>query len=91
MPISAALDDNDSMDFNMLIVDDEPEIADLFRRRFRREVRQGRYVLHFAASCDDARERRADELGAAAFPAKPVDFDRLEQQLIQLIPDPPSG
>jgi CheY-like chemotaxis protein len=29
------------MSFSILIVDDEPDIADLFRQRFRREVRQG--------------------------------------------------
>jgi CheY-like chemotaxis protein len=125
------------MTFSILIVDDEPDIADLFGQRFRREVREGRYVLHFAASGeealrrideiqpelivilsdinmpgmdglellrevkrvrpelpvlmvtaygDDNRRRRADELGAAAFLAKPVDFDRLKRQLLQLIP-----
>ena len=36
------------MSFSILIVDDEPDIADLFRQRFRRETRQGQYVLHFA-------------------------------------------
>ena len=42
------------MSFSILIVDDEPDIADLFRQRFRREVRQGQYVLHFAASGEEA-------------------------------------
>jgi CheY-like chemotaxis protein len=124
------------MSFSILIVDDEPDIADLFRQRFRREVRQGQYVLHFAESGeealrrlaeihpelivilsdinmpgmdglellrevgrlrpelpvlmvsaygDDERRHRADELGAAAFLSKPVDFDRLKQQLVQLM------
>ena len=124
------------MSFSILIVDDEPDIADLFRQRFRREVRQGQYVLHFAVSGeealhrlaeirpelivilsdinmpgmdglellrelrglrpklpvlmvtaygDDERRHRADELGAAAFLTKPVDFDQLKQQLIQLM------
>jgi CheY-like chemotaxis protein len=124
------------MSFSILIVDDESDIADLFRQRFRREVRQGRYVLHFADSGeeavrrlaeirpelivilsdinmpgmdglellrkvkglrpelpvlmvtaygDDERRRRADELGAAAFLTKPVDFDQLKQQLVQLM------
>ena len=124
------------MSFSILIVDDEPDIADLFRQRFRREVRQGQYVLHFADSGeealrrlaeihpelivilsdinmpgmdglellrevrrlrpelpvlmvtaygDDERRRRADELGAAAFLSKPVDFDQLKQQLVQLM------
>ena len=125
------------MSFSILIVDDEPDIADLFRQRFRREVRQGQYVLHFAGSGeealrrlaeihpelivilsdinmpgmdglellgeirrvrpelpvlmvtaygDDDRKRRADELGAAAFLAKPVDFDQLKQHLLRLMP-----
>ena len=124
------------MSFSILIVDDEPDIADLFRQRFRREVRQGQYVLHFADSgeealCrlaeirpelivilsdinmpgmdglellrkvkglrpelpvlmvtaygDDERRHRADELGAAAFLSKPVDFDDLKQQLVELM------
>jgi CheY-like chemotaxis protein len=124
------------MSFSILIVDDEPDIADLFRQRFRREVRQGQYVLHFAGSGEEALERlaairpelivilsdinmpgmdglellrevrrlrpelpvlmvtaygdderrhRADELGAAAFLTKPVDFDQLKQQLVQLM------
>ena len=124
------------MSFSILIVDDEPDIADLFRQRFRREVRQGQYVLHFADSGEEAlcrlaeirpelivilsdinmpgmdglellrkvkglrpelpvlmvtaygdeeRRHRADELGAAAFLTKPVDFDQLKQQLVQLM------
>jgi len=128
------------MSFSILIVDDEPDIADLFRQRFRREVRQGQYVLHFAASGeealrrlaeihpelivilsdinmpgmdglellgeirrvrpqlpvlmvtaygDDDRKRRADELGAAAFLANPVDFEQLEQHLLRLMPGDP--
>ena len=126
------------MSFSILVVDDEPDVADLFRQRFRREARQGTYVLHFAASGeealdqlsngvqpelivilsdinmpgmdglsllreiksrrpelpvmmvtaygDDERRRRADELGANAFLAKPVDFDQLKRQLLQLMP-----
>jgi CheY-like chemotaxis protein len=42
---------------SILIVDDEPDVAELFRQRFRREVRQGLYVLHFAASGEEALER----------------------------------
>ncbi len=38
------------MSASILVVDDEPDVADLFRQRFRREVRQGDYVMHFAAS-----------------------------------------
>ena len=38
------------MTVSILIVDDEPDVADLFRQQFRREARQGTYVLHFALS-----------------------------------------
>jgi CheY-like chemotaxis protein len=38
------------MSVSILIVDDEPDVADLFRQHFRREARQGTYVLHFAGS-----------------------------------------
>jgi CheY-like chemotaxis protein len=131
---------SDVMSFSILIVDDEPDIADLFRQRFRREVRQGQYVLHFAGSGeealrrfaeirpelivilsdinmpgmdglellgkirrvrpqlpvlmvtaygDDDRKHRADELGAAAFLAKPVDFEQLKLHLLRLMPGDP--
>jgi len=124
------------MSFSILVVDDEPDVAEMFRQRFRREARQGTYVLHFAASGeealdtladgvrpelivilsdinmpgmdgltllreikqrrpdlpvmmvtaygDDERRRRATELGATEFISKPVDFDRLKEQLRQL-------
>src|SRR5437588_4044115 len=42
------------MSVSILIVDDEPDIAELFRQRFRREAREGTYVLHFADSGEDA-------------------------------------
>jgi CheY-like chemotaxis protein len=42
------------MSVSILIVDDEPDVAELFRQRFRREVRQGLYVLHFAGSGEAA-------------------------------------
>ena len=130
------------MGFSILIVDDEPDLPDLFRQRFRREVREGRYVLHFAASGevgllrlvelgpelivilsdinmpgmdglallreikrrrpelavvmvtaygDAQRMRTATELGAAAFLAKPVDFDQLRRHLVALIPHAPDA
>jgi CheY-like chemotaxis protein len=123
------------MSVSILVVDDEPDVADLFRQRLRREARQGTYVMHFAASGaealgrleeelqpalvavlsdinmpgmdglelrrskqrrpdlpvmmvtaygDDERRRRARELGAVEFIAKPVDFDQLKEQLRQL-------
>jgi len=42
------------MSVSILVVDDEPDVADLFRQRFRREARQGTYVMHFAASGEQA-------------------------------------
>ena len=45
------------MTVSILVVDDESDVADLFRQRFRREVRQGLYVLHFAGSGEEALER----------------------------------
>jgi CheY-like chemotaxis protein len=124
------------MSVSILVVDDEPDVPDLFRQRFRREARAGTYVLHFAASGeealeqlsdgvepelivilsdinmpgmdglellrqvkqqrpelpvmmvtaygDDERRRRATEYGALEFVSKPVDFDRLKEQLRQL-------
>jgi two-component system, response regulator, stage 0 sporulation protein F len=41
---------------SILVVDDEPDVADLFRQRFRREARQGDYVLYFALSASEALE-----------------------------------
>ncbi len=124
------------MSVSILVVDDEPDVPEMFRQRFRREVRQGTYVLHFAGSGeealdtldtgvrpelivilsdinmpgmdglallraikarwpeypvmmvtaygDDERRRRASQLGASEFIAKPVDFDALKAQLRQL-------
>ena len=124
------------MTVSILVVDDESDVADLFRQRFRREVRQGTYAMHFANSGeealeklvggieptlivilsdinmpgmdglmllreikarqpdlpvmmvtaygDDERRRPADQLGAAEFITKPVDFDLLKAQLGQL-------
>ena len=35
------------MSVSILVVDDETDVAELFRQHFRREARQGTYVLHF--------------------------------------------
>ena len=45
------------MSLSILIVDDEHDVAELFRQRFRREVRHGLYVLHFAYSAEEALEK----------------------------------
>jgi CheY-like chemotaxis protein len=47
---------------SILIVDDEPDVAELFRQRFRREARQGTYVLHFAGSGEEALQQLAGEI-----------------------------
>lgn len=124
------------MSVSILVVDDEPDVALLFRQCFRREVRDGTYVMHFASSGEMAlhllgeqvgphllailsdinmlgmdglqlldkikqrlpgipvmmvtayddieRKRRASDLGAHLFLAKPVDFNYLRAQLRQL-------
>jgi len=124
------------MSVSILVVDDESDVAELYRQRFRREVRQGTYTMHFANSGEDAlgklaggveptliailsdinmpgmdgldllgeikqrcpelpvmmvtaygddeRRRRAEELGAAEFLTKPVDFDLLRVRPRQL-------
>jgi CheY-like chemotaxis protein len=50
------------MSVSILIIDDEPDVSDLFRQRFRREVRQGAYVLHFALSAAEGLERLAADI-----------------------------
>src|SRR5690348_1347165 len=50
------------MSVSILIVDDEADVADLFRQRFRREQRQGTYVLHFAMSGEEALRKLDEEI-----------------------------
>jgi CheY-like chemotaxis protein len=50
------------MSVSIFVVDDESDVADLFRQRFRREARQGVYVLHFALSAEEALDKLADEI-----------------------------
>jgi CheY-like chemotaxis protein len=50
---------------SILVVDDEPDVADLFRQHFRREARQGTYVMHFAASGAEALNRLSGEIRPA--------------------------
>lgn len=50
------------MPVSILIVDDEPDVAVLFRQQFRREAREGAYVLHFALSALEALDRLAGEI-----------------------------
>ena len=48
------------MSVSILVVDDEPDVVEMFRQRFRREARQGTYVMHFAVSGEQALQLLAD-------------------------------
>ena len=50
------------MGVSILVVDDEHDVADLFRRRFRREIKDGTYSIHFALSGSDALEVLEQEI-----------------------------
>jgi CheY-like chemotaxis protein len=50
------------MSVSILVVDDEPDVAEMFRQRFRREAREGTYVMHFAASGAEALDRLAGKI-----------------------------
>jgi CheY-like chemotaxis protein len=45
------------MTVRVLVVDDEPDVEVLFRQQFRREVRQGLYLLDFALSGEAALDK----------------------------------
>ena len=45
------------MSVSILVVDDEPDVALLFRQQFRREIRDGTYVIHVANSGEMALEQ----------------------------------
>jgi CheY-like chemotaxis protein len=46
----------------VLVVNDEPNVADWFRQQFRRDLRAGRFRMEFAISAPDAPARIADLL-----------------------------
>ena len=48
------------MSVSILVVDDEPDVVEMFRQRFRREARQGTYVMHFAVWGEQALQLLAD-------------------------------
>ena len=50
------------MSVSILVVDDEPDVAELFRQQFRRESRLGTYVMHFAGSGEQALDLLAEEI-----------------------------
>jgi CheY-like chemotaxis protein len=41
----------------ILVVDDEPDVEQLFRQQFRRDIRGGRFIMEFALSAADALQR----------------------------------
>jgi len=41
----------------ILVVDDEPDVEDLFRQQFRKELRSSRFAMEFAQSAPEALER----------------------------------
>ena len=47
------------MSVSVLVVDDEPDVAQMFRQHFRREARDGTYVMHFANSGEEALDKLA--------------------------------
>ena len=44
------------MTLHIMVVDDEPDVTDLFRQQFRRELRAGRFAMGFARSGSEALE-----------------------------------
>ena len=81
---------------SILVDDDEADVAELFRQRFRREARQGIYVLHFAQSGDQAVQLLDDEiepellavLSGINMPGMDG-FQLLLGEIKQRFPDPP--
>ena len=51
------------MTVRVLVVDDEPDVEALFRQQFRREVREGGYMLDFALSALAALTKLDDAVG----------------------------
>jgi CheY-like chemotaxis protein len=48
------------MSLLILVVDDEPDIEELFRQRFRRDLRDERFTMEFAYSASAALDRITD-------------------------------
>jgi CheY-like chemotaxis protein len=46
----------------VLVVDDEPDVEELFRQQFRRDLRAQRFAMEFANSANDALSRIADPI-----------------------------
>jgi CheY-like chemotaxis protein len=52
----------------ILVVDDEPDVEVLFRQRFRRDLRSGRFQMEFATSALAALRRAAEIREASLIP-----------------------
>jgi CheY-like chemotaxis protein len=52
------------MSLLILVVDDEPDVEALFRQQFRRDIRDGRFMMAFAQSADSALNLISDAAGA---------------------------
>src|SRR5258705_6941146 len=53
------------MSLLILVVDDEPDVEALFRQRFRRDIRDGRFTMDFAQSADSALKLISDAAGGS--------------------------
>jgi CheY-like chemotaxis protein len=53
------------MSLLILVVDDEPDVEVLFRQRFRRDLRAGRFTMQFAQSGPAALQRISDAVDAS--------------------------
>src|SRR6187200_3276915 len=45
------------MSIYIVVVDDEPDVEEMFRQQFRRDLRSGRFTMEFALSAPSALER----------------------------------
>jgi len=46
----------------ILVVDDEPDVEELFRQQFRRDLKSGRFTMEFAPSAPAALARASDAI-----------------------------
>ena len=53
------------MSLLILVVDDEPDVETLFRQRFRRDLRAGRFTMEFVQSGPAALQRISDAAGGS--------------------------
>ena len=50
------------MSVSIMVVDDEPDVVELFKRRFRRELKRGDYAMYFAISGEDAMDQLKQDI-----------------------------